>query len=74
MKLVKYSFYLVQFSLILEFIAIKPVTAQELNSRNFRSQQNLSTSAKDLLAQQNSITRITGVEVKQTDSGLELIL
>jgi iron complex outermembrane recepter protein len=73
MKLVKYSFYLVQFSLILEFAAIKPLAAEELNRRNFRSWQNLSTSAIDLLAQQG-VTRVTGVELNQTDNGLEVIL
>lgn len=32
----------------------------------------ISTSAIDLLAQKNSITRVTGVELKQTDSGLQV--
>jgi len=38
------------------------------------SRQVVSTSAKDLLAQQNPITRVTGVELNQTDKGLKVIL
>ena len=34
----------------------------------------VSTSAKDLLAQQNGITEVTGVQLNQTDRGLEVIL
>ncbi|PSB11082.1 hypothetical protein C7B62_07040 [Pleurocapsa sp. CCALA 161] len=34
----------------------------------------VSTLAKNLLAQQNKVTRVTGVELKQTNSGLEVIL
>ena len=33
-----------------------------------------STSAKDLLAQQNEITEVTGIELNQTDAGLQIIL
>jgi iron complex outermembrane receptor protein len=33
-----------------------------------------STSAKDLLAQQNGITKVTGVQLNQTDAGLQIIL
>jgi iron complex outermembrane recepter protein len=49
--------------------------AISLKARHFviASPQTTSTSAKDLLAQ-NTITRVTGVEIKQTDKGLELIL
>jgi iron complex outermembrane receptor protein len=45
------------------------VSIKDINSR-----QRISTSATDLLAQQNPVTRVTGVEVKQTESGLEVIL
>lgn len=38
------------------------------------TRQTVSISAKDLLAQQNPVTRVTGVKVKQTDRGLEVIL
>lgn len=33
-----------------------------------------STSAKDLLAQQNEMTKVTGVQIDRTDAGLEIIL
>ena len=38
------------------------------------TEQNYSTSAVDLLAQQNGITEVTGVRLNRTDSGLEVIL
>jgi iron complex outermembrane recepter protein len=47
--------------------------AQLSLKRSLDSSLKASTSARDLLAQQR-VTRVTGVEVKQTDSGLELIL
>ena len=61
MKLVKYSFYLVQFSLFTGFVTIYPVAAEEIetqsasatnltNKMSLRSK--ISTSARDLLAQQ----------------------
>ncbi|PSB06781.1 TonB-dependent siderophore receptor, partial [Pleurocapsa sp. CCALA 161] len=43
-----------------------------LKDINFR--QTVSTSATDLLAQQNKITRVTGIELNQTNQGLEVIL
>jgi iron complex outermembrane recepter protein len=39
---------------------------------NYR--QKVSISARDLLAQQNNLTRVTGVELQQTNKGLEVIL
>jgi iron complex outermembrane recepter protein len=45
------------------------ISLKETNSR-----QKVSISARDLLAQQNSITRVTGIELNQTESGLEIIL
>ncbi len=45
------------------------VTTKDINSR-----QVVSTSAEDLLAQQSNITRVTGVELNQTNNGLEVIL
>jgi predicted HAD superfamily phosphohydrolase len=38
------------------------------------SRKIVSTSARDLLAQQSNLTRVTGIELKQTESGLEVIL
>jgi iron complex outermembrane recepter protein len=81
-QLVKYSFYLVQFSLLSVLTTINSVGAESINNQsNFLSttqiketQPQISTSAKDLLAQQNPVTRITGVEVNQTDKGLKVIL
>ncbi len=43
-----------------------------LKDKNIR--QTVSTSATDLLAQQDSVTRVTGVELNQTNQGLEVIL
>ncbi len=82
MKKALYSFYLVQFSLLSAFVAFEPMVATEVinNQSNLRSseetkeQQSASTSARDLLAQQNKITRVTGVKLNQTDEGLEVIL
>jgi iron complex outermembrane recepter protein len=45
------------------------IATQENNS-----QQEVSISAKDLLTQQSNVTRVTGVEINQTDKGLEVIL
>ena len=89
MQLIKYSFNLVQFSLLSVLLAIKPLAAEEISDRS----KLLSTSARDLLTQpevtkglpacsqkivqnlkQADPTSVTGVEVKQTDKGLELIL
>jgi hypothetical protein len=39
-----------------------------------QSRQVVSTSAKDLLAQQSNVTRVTGVEIQQTNQGLEVVL
>mgnify|MGYP003546441029 FL=1 len=60
-------------------IAIAPTLKNQLTSAVVVNQiqkthQTVSTSAKDLFAQQNPVTRVTGVEVKQTDRGLEVIL
>jgi iron complex outermembrane recepter protein len=84
MKLIQYSFSLSSISLFILLSMFNPVMAGEKSDRS-----NLSSSARDLveveengrsplknLAQnsQQALTRITGVEVKQTDSGLEVIL
>jgi iron complex outermembrane receptor protein len=81
-QLIKDSFYLVQFSLLSVLTTINSVGAESINNQsNFLSttqiketQSQISTSAQDLLAQQNPLTRVTGIEVKQTDKGLEVIL
>jgi len=73
------------FSLI-AFIATNPVVAQETDrvsnsatsssiKSNFYQQENkrhLTISAKDLLAQ--GVAQVTGVELNQTDKGLQVIL
>ena len=84
MKLFRYSFLLLQFPLFISLAAINSVAAEETNGQSNlvlitqvkenRSHQNLSTSALDLLAQQNEITEVTGVKINQTDRGLEVIL
>ena len=84
MKLFRYSFLVLQFSLFISLAAINSVAAEETNGQSNlvlitqikenRSHQNLSTSALDLLAQQNGITEVTGVKINQTESGLEVIL
>jgi iron complex outermembrane recepter protein len=111
MKLVRYSFYLVQLSLIFGLTVIKSVAAEEINNhsdltrtiqlKKISKQQRVSTSARDLLEtrariqelkvnevhpdrnksqdiaqdlDRAEITRVTGVELKQTDKGLEVIL
>ncbi len=45
-----------------------------INTKKINSRQVVSTSAEDLLAQQSNITRVTGVELNQTNNGLEVIL
>jgi iron complex outermembrane recepter protein len=70
MKLIQYSFSVSSISLFILLSSINSVAAEEIGDRSGL----LSTSARDLLAQQNNITRVTGVEVKQTDQGLEVIL
>jgi iron complex outermembrane recepter protein len=56
------------------FISQNDFSIAIANKKN-DSQQVVSISAKDLLAQENTtITRVTGIEVKQTPQGLELIL
>lgn len=84
MKIATKYFCLVQFSLLSVFIAISSVAAQETNNQtnlaattsigNIPSRPKVSTSAKDLLVQQNGITEVTGVQLNQTDQGLEIIL
>ena len=84
MKIATKYFCLVQFSLLSVFIAISSVAAQETNNQtnlaattsigNIPSRPQVSTSAKDLLVQQNGITEVTGVQLNQTDQGLEIIL
>jgi iron complex outermembrane recepter protein len=75
---------LIQLSLFATFAVINSVAAESINSQSnlaaaisindISLQQKASTSAKDLLAQQSNLTRVTGVQIKQTDTGLEVIL
>ncbi|MGL5079183.1 MAG: AMIN domain-containing protein, partial [Waterburya sp.] len=82
MQLIKDSLYLVQFSLLSVLTTINSVGAESINNQsNFLSttqiketQPQISTSAQDLLAQQNLVTRVTGIEINQTDQGLKVIL
>lgn len=82
MQLIKNSFYLVQFSLLSVLTTINSVGAESINNQsNFLSttqiketQPQISTSAQDFLAQQNLATRVTAIEIKQTNSGLQVIL
>ena len=82
MNLVKYGVFLAQLSLLPLFLAINPAVAESINNSqttktNFRrdisSRHEVSTSAKDLLAQSN-LTSVTGVKVDRTSEGLEIIL
>ena len=90
MKSSNCSFSWCRIGIIILLIAIKPATAQENNRFKERSQKSIDTisnsnnyqqakkaklsiSAKDLLVQ-NNLTRVTGVDINQTESGLELIL
>ncbi len=57
---------------VLQVSQINSQLVISLKDNKFR--QTVYTSATDLLAQQNPITRVTGVEVKQTNSGLQVIL
>lgn len=50
-------------------LTIKPIAAKKKVSP-----QTVSTSAKNLLAQGNKATKVTGVELKQTNQGLEVVL
>lgn len=81
MKLIIRYFYLSGFSLLSVFIVVQSVEAEAINDQSNlvfatenRPHQSVSNSAKDLLAQQNSLTRVIGVEINQTNSRLEVIL
>jgi iron complex outermembrane recepter protein len=75
---------LIQLSLFATFAVINPVAAESINSQSnlaaaisindISLQQKASTSARDLLAQQNKITRVTRIELNQTSNRLEVIL
>ena len=82
MNLVKYGVFLAHLSLLPLFIAINPAAAESINNsqmtktnfvRDISSRHEISTSAKDLLAQ-NNLTSVTVVKVDRTDKGLEIIL
>ncbi len=86
MKFINGSFPWFKLSLFVSVIAIAPVSANEierspksanskLNKNQYQqiSKTKVSTSATNLLVQ-NNITRVTGVELNQTDKGLEVIL
>jgi iron complex outermembrane recepter protein len=64
LNLFKYSFFLLPLSLLQLLIIVNPVVAKP---------REVSASAEDLLAQ-NNLTRVTGVELNQTDKGLEVVL
>ena len=84
MKIITKYFCIVQFSLLSVFIAISSVAAQETKNqtnlaattsiKNIPSHPKVSTSALDLLTQQNGITEVTGVRLNRTEQGLEIIL
>jgi iron complex outermembrane recepter protein len=88
MKLTQYSVSLSQISLFILLSTIDPVAAEGISDHAvpFHDRSKVSISARDLLTQpegrshnlaqnyQQTLTRVTGVEVKQTDRGLELIL
>jgi iron complex outermembrane recepter protein len=75
---------LIQLSLLPLLITTNPVVSETISDRsnltvvnsiqNIPPRHQVSTSATDLLAQQNSLTRVTGVEINQTNSRLEVIL
>jgi iron complex outermembrane recepter protein len=50
------------------------IVNKAIATKSNQSRRAVSTSAKDLLAQQSKITRVTGIDLKQTDKGLEVIL
>jgi hypothetical protein len=50
------------------------LTSTVIGNQIQKNRATVSTSAKDLLAQQNSVTRVISVKLKQTDQGLEVIL
>ena len=70
LKFAKSGFCFLRFSLIVLVTAIEPVASQEDNQFNLSSV----TSAQDLIAQQNAIAQITGVQLIPTADGLEIIL
>jgi iron complex outermembrane recepter protein len=45
-----------------------------INLKENKFRQLVSTSPNDLLAQQSNLTRVTGIDLKQTETGLEVIL
>ncbi|MGL5075525.1 MAG: TonB-dependent receptor plug domain-containing protein, partial [Waterburya sp.] len=79
----KSNFYLarnISLNLAMPF-GLCPITQDSVNQTasaviepNILSRQRVSISVQDLLAQQNDFARVTGVELKQTNSGLEVIL
>ena len=83
-KLIKYGFYLVQFSLFTVAIVHNPVAAESSETQSILAATNspkniplphqVSTSARDLLVQQNGITEVTGIQLNRIDAGLEIIL
>ena len=87
MKLVGYQLYLLTPIALLLTATAKPVMGKEIeqslntvtkietNKNNDRQKikSQISTSATDLLTQ-NNLTRVTGIEIEQTDDGLQIIL
>ena len=81
MNSVKYGIFLAQLSLLPFLVTINPAAAESINLqttrtnfiRDISSRQEVSTSAKDLLAQSN-LTSVTVVKIDRTDKGLEVIL
>ena len=84
MKSFKYNLCLLQLSLCYLFIASNPVAAESSKTQSILAATNspkniplphqVSTSANDLLVQQNGITEVTGIQLNRTDAGLEIIL
>ncbi|MGL5834848.1 MAG: AMIN domain-containing protein, partial [Waterburya sp.] len=54
-------------------LGTQSLQASELKDNSAKSDQSVSTSATNLLAQ-SDLTRVTGVELNQTNKGLEVIL
>ncbi|HEY9769897.1 MAG TPA: TonB-dependent receptor [Coleofasciculaceae cyanobacterium] len=70
---------LVGYAYFLLATSVEAQVTPELSRNKVESKENkpittFPTSAKDLLAQQNLITRVTGVELDKTNTGLEVIL
>ncbi|WP_233220115.1 AMIN domain-containing protein [Pleurocapsa sp. CCALA 161] len=70
MKLIQRYCYLLLFGLVFPLATVDAVAASETT---IKAGEQKRFTASDLVAQ-NNLTRVTGVEVIQTESGLELVL